>query len=460
MNRSDCSTFALKRNGKIDWFKSLAILIPIAWAVVTVSLYYPGVWTNDTLRQTSEALSGSYNNWKPTLHTWLLGVLERSITGHGIGISFVIQIIAFAVSVMAIAQYYMQRCKYYALLVLILPLFFTETCMLVTTVGNDELAASCYLLYIAGVLWATKHENKAQRYVLLCLVWGILGFGMVLRHNAIPCVALLAAWGVWKCGIRGCVRIGAFSSLYVIVALLANCFLTYVVLKAEASYPLRFPLAADYVNLSIMEGKWLPLAAHDKSKMQKAPHECVMLAADCVNRYSPIDPYIMYEDENKRVRDYTLLKEAWINAVLSHPERYCCIKLFFFHQFLLQGRCVPWLCEAIRGKYPHVQIFMEKQSRDWRAWVNRGFLVMSIIPLSCYVLLFVACIKARLWLLQSEARLDAAVFMAVALVYTSSFLLLVLSATEFRFYIIRSTLCCVGGGLILLSMLEKRHSHT
>lgn len=100
---------------------------------------------------------------------------------------------------------------------------------------------------------------------------------------------------------------------------------------------------------------------------------------------------------------------------------------------------------------------MDQESRHWRAWVNRGFVVMSLVPLLCYLFLWMGVMKCvRQWVMSDAVRIDAVVFVVVAFLYTSSFLLLVLSATEARYYIIRASLCCVGGSLLLLSLLHRR----
>ena len=65
------------------------------------------------------------------------------------------------------------------------------------------------------------------------------------------------------------------------------------------------------------------------------------------------------------------------------------------------------------------------------------------------------CECVRQWVMSDAFRIDAVVFVTVAFLYTSSFLLLVLSATESRYYIIRASLCCVNGSLLLLSLLHR-----
>ena len=413
--------------------------------------------TNDTKRQLAEALSGTYADWKPVAYTCMIDLMDILFPGDSVKALYILQIVMIAASVATIALCYMRRHVKYAALVLVLPLFFTEKCMLVTTVGNDELAAASYLFFIAGILCRDFIKRRVVRRVFVILVCGVLAYGMALRQNSVPAVMMLACWGVWKLGVTRGRKIVCTALFFVVSGLVANVLLTYCVFGAEKSYPLRFSLASDITNLSILEGEWHPIC---KMKLKECkdskPHEECLLAADCVNRGGVLSPYTMYEDVAMRERDFEEMKKAWWELVSEHPERYMMIKMFFFHSFLLEGRCIPWLCECVRDAYPHIGIFMEQESRCWRAWVNREFVVMSLIPIVCYVMLSMYCMKwFRHWVKRSEVRMDAVVFIAVAFLYTFSFVMLVQSATEQRYYIIRASLCCVGSALFFLSMLGK-----
>ena len=435
------------------------LIVAILWVLFELVSYYPGVATPDTLRQLNEGVSEVYTNWKPTLYSWQLGMLERWFPGHGPGAAYVLQIMGFAVAVGAISWFYTRYSVYYSLLVLVLPLLFTVKCMLITTVGNDEQAAVCYLLYIAGILVASSMRTGGRRILLLLVAWSILGYGMVMRHNALPAVFLLGCWGWWRTGVRSWWRIGLNSVVCVLAALAINSGVSYYVLKAEASYPLRSPLVDDIVNLSIMEGEWHPVVREFYEGELLPPYQQCVYAPESGNWNSPINPYILYSSVVDRKRDYELLKAAWWEMVQEHPARYFVTKIFFFHQYLLEGRCIPWLCEVMREAYPHMRIHMEKESGQWRAWVNREFVAMSLLPLGCYIFLFF-CVKkqVRQWVKADAVRTDALCFIGAAFIYTSTFVLLVLSATEARYYIIRATLCGVGAAMLILSCFIRKKS--
>lgn len=128
--------------------------------------------------------------------------------------------------------------------------------MLACVVGNDEMAAGCYLLYIAGMLTAvdTRQERLFLRRGIVFSSLLVLAYGLALRHNAMPAVFVLACWGMWKIGVQKKWTFVSAGVGLVLVSLALNSLLTYHVLRAEASNPLRSPLVDDIVNLSILEG--------------------------------------------------------------------------------------------------------------------------------------------------------------------------------------------------------------
>lgn len=141
--------------------------------------------------------------------------------------------------------------------------------MLACVVGNDEMAAGCYLLYIAGML----------------------AYGLALRHNALPAVFVLACWCMWKIGVQKKWTFVSAGVGLVLVSLALNSLLTYHVLRAEASYPLRSPLVDDIVNLSILEGKWHPVVKEFHEGALELPHERCVFAPESGNWNSPMNPY-------------------------------------------------------------------------------------------------------------------------------------------------------------------------
>lgn len=184
------------------------------------------------------------------------------------------------------------------------------------------------------------------------------------------------------------------------------------------------------------------------------------LSADVPNFGCPLNPYSRIDDPVEREQDYMAFRDAWLKSVAAHPNRYALLKFFFFHQFLLSGRSLPLFNDHVLAHFPHITIRGDDTSRQWYSYICREFFIMSVLPLISYatlvVLLAVPRWRHRLASWPQPSR-DALYIIAAACLYTSTFALLTLSATEVRYYIIRASLCAVGLGILLLSALLRRY---
>lgn len=435
------------------------------WLVCSLWLDWPGSCSADTAGQLIQGRTGHYNNWKPSVYSWMLGASDRFWPGCGVRTLYLAQMALIGAAVAAISHYYSRKHLRYGLLVLALPLFFTAKAMFISVIGTDAFAAACYLCFIACVLWRHGSQNKWLR-IGCCVAGGlVLAVGLAMRHNAAPAVALLLFWACGKFGMAGALKKAGLACLALALMLGANLVAVYKVLEAEASYPLRSPFANDVINISILEGKWEPICLHYAKKINRElppPHEFSKLIPEVSNGQIPIATFAAsFPNAEERDRDYIELRNGWWETIRSHPKQYVTLKLFFFQQFLLGWRCIPWAADALKEAYPHIRIAWDKESRDWRSWVNREFVAMSLIPLSCYatLLLFLAkrVFRRRSIRLPEEME-DALYFIGTAMLYTCTFALLVVSVSEMRYYAIRASLTCIAGPLLLLAWSAQRKS--
>lgn len=432
------------------------LIVFVGWTIYESWQCWPSTYTPDPdiISQMSQALSGHYNDWKPTLHSWLLGVLELIHPGNGVGMALLVHIFIIGISVTGISLYYGILDKRYTILVLALPLFFTYKGMSINTVSNDVLAAACYLLFISLILWGQLISQKMVKTSFIAIAYTILAYGMVLRHNAIPAIVVLAAWGAWRLGTRP-LRACILATCFILITLMGSHILTYQVLRAEPSYPLKSPLANDLVNLSIVQGKWSTYCIENGADKLPAPHEYSMLMPQVANGGVPINPFLIPANPTERKQVYLDMREAWLKEITTHPLDFLAFKSFFYHQHLLQGRCLPVACRYFRSIYPHVRIHMESESQHLEAWLNRQFIVLSLIPLTSFAALIILPIVCRVkhckFSSLPQPAQDAFCFIATALLYCATFMPFVVAATEFRYYIIRASLCAVALPLLILT---------
>lgn len=442
------------RNARI-----LLVAVFIAWLCWQIASAYPGVPTPDTCRQLEEGLSGKYTNWKPTLYSWFLGAADSLLPGHGIAASFLLQLAGLGWGVFTITWSLIRRHVGYSLLIFILPLFFTQKGMCIYYVGNDALAAACYLCFIGSSMMTSDTEGHRSRVIgfIFCAIFAFAGIS--LRHNALPLMFLLIFWACRR--LNRTVIISALASAVSLAVLTgASLLLTYGILRAEASYPLKSPFADDIVNLDILEGRWSEICLLNGSEHLPAPHDMCKLSADVPNFGCPLNPYGRIDDPVEREKDYRAFRHAWLTSVCSHPERYVLLKIFFFHQNLLIGRSLPIFNDMILARYPHVTIRNDGPSRQWYPYVCREFFVLSGLPLISYAtLLLLLAVPRRHHRISDypQPRRDALSIIGASLLYTSTFTLLTLSSTELRYYVIRASLCAVGIGILFLSAVLHRN---
>lgn len=438
---------------------SFILIVFLGWFVYSCYQCTPAAPNPDSTWQMKQALLGQYNNWKPAIHSWIFGRLEWLFPGDGFNATIILQLLLLGGSVSLISLYYARQNYKYATLILTLPLFFNTKCLILNSTYNDVLAAGLYLAYIAALLWSGTIKQRPVKILSVMGAFLILALGMALRHNSIPMVVLLATWGAWRLGIR-LTRAILIALCFFVIAGITNHIVTYRVLEAEPSYPLKSPLADDLVNLSILNGKWSEYCLKQGADTLPPPHECYMLCPQVANAGKPIDPFTISPDLQERKQVYDEMLAAWKKQVSEQPLSYIALKAFFYHQHLLEGRCLPIVCKAFRKTYPHVRIHMEAESLHYKAWVNRQFIVMSLIPLCCFGLVIVLPIWLRIRNISftslPQIQQDAFAMMSAALIYCSTFLPFVLAATELRYYIIRATLCALAAPMFVLPLLCKK----
>lgn len=445
----------------------LFILLTLgAWLYSSLS-HYPGVVESDTLGQYRYMLRGVYSNWKPALYEFQLFVGESLWPGHGTDLAYVAQVVVLGCSVAWIIWHYAKRHPLYALAALGLPLFLSCKVLGLNYIVNDYMAAGCYTLYIAAVLAASERERGHLRNGFIVLAAAALFYGLILRHNSVFMVILLAYWGIGKfCDIGGAKRFFSAIGLVAAFFLASHCINTYC-LKCVPSYPLRSVFASDIINISILGNKWEPYCERHCKTENHIPSQTVFRPE--AGHMNPIVCGTRQEEDlDERRTNYLNIRDGWIESVSAHPKRYVFIKLFLFHQYLLGGRSIPLGCDIMHHYYPHVEIATEAESHNTRYWISIQFLTIAAIPLLSYFIFIVFCCrtffrrKHHPIAVLPEERKDALCIIGASMLYTLSFLPFVLSVTEFRYYSIRATLTYVGLSILVISMfvdwLKKRPS--
>lgn len=248
----------------------LVVSVFIAWLCWQIASAYPGTPTPDTCRQLAEGLASHYTNWKPALYSWFLGTADTLFPDHGIAALFLLQTGGVGLGVLAITCSLIRKHICYSLLIFVLPLLFTQKGMCIHHVGNDALAAACYLCFIGAAMLTREVNGRGERTIGFAFCIGFAFVGLALRHNALPLMFLLIFWACRR--MNRSVSVSALASTGILAALaVAGALVTYGALKVEPSFPLKSPFANDIVNLDILEGRWSEICTRKHHEQLSPP---------------------------------------------------------------------------------------------------------------------------------------------------------------------------------------------
>lgn len=448
----------MTKNTKACIAIGLVWCVAVAW-MVSMLLLFPGTAAPDTQGQYNLMMEGIYRNWKPALYEFQLAVGEKLWPGQGLGLAYVAQILAVGTGFAFTFSHYAKRHVLYAAGIFFLPVFCVNVVLPFYSIINDNMAAGCYVLYIGAILTAADSKRKAVRSTLLLLSLFILFYGFVLRHNSALMMIVLTYWGISKFFPisrlkKLFISMGAIA-LFCVINTLAIDFL----FKCEKSYPLSSPMADDVINISVLRNKWDPVFTQHYDTKGIEPKE-ISLAAEAGHWNPVIKGTYQDPDFEKRTADFRTLKDVWMETVGKHPCEYVVVKAFLFHQFVLAARSLSCVGDWLLAKYPHVHIaFYDLRLRP-SFWLCRQFVALVVIPLIVYGVVAVAGVSVVLrrfkWLGSlSGIEKDALYIGFAGMMYTASFLLLVLSISEFRYYAPRMVLCGMSGCLLGVSAVLR-----
>lgn len=448
----------MTENTKVYIAVSIVWCVAVAW-MVSMLLLFPGEAAPDTQGQYNLMMEGIYWNWKPALYEFQLAAGEKLWPGQGLGLAYVAQILAIGIGCALTFSHYAKRHVLYAAGIFFLPVFCVNVVLPFYSIINDNMAVGCYILYIGTILTASDSKRKAVRNSLLLLGLFLLFYGFVLRHNSALMMIVLTYWGISKF-----FPVSRLKKLFVSLGAIAlfcviNILIIDFLFKCEKSYPLSSPMADDVINISVLCNKWDPVFTQHYDTKGIEPRQ-ISLAPEAGHWNPVISGTYQDPDFGKRTADYHTLKEVWKETVGAHPCEYAVAKAFLFHQFVLAARSLSCVGDCLLARYPHVHIaFYDLRLRP-SFWLCRQFVALVVIPLTVYGVVAIAGVSVLLrrskWLGSlAGAEKDALYIGFACMMYTASFLLLVLSVSEFRYYAPRLILCGVAGCLLGVSALLR-----
>jgi hypothetical protein len=317
------------------WVNIVVAALVAGGFALTLWVFYPGVLNYDARYVYSYIAARQYGDWQSPAMTVLWGLIDPIAPGTA-SIFLLIALtywLAFAVLAFAVARKSPLLSIILPLLALVPPAF-----AFVGMIWRDVLFAVAWLLSSALVFATT--ESTRLLAVAQAAALALLGFGVLLRPNALLAAPLLAGFILWPGGFT--LRRTALLYLPAAVALFALVQVVYYgVLEAKRQHPLQSIMVFDLGGISHFSGQ-------NQFPGQWTPQQTARIVERCYrptewNIYWTYDcTFVMQHLDGEKIFGSPRLVEAWRHAVARHPRAYARHRLAFMWNFLAAENQTIW----------------------------------------------------------------------------------------------------------------------
>ena len=295
------------------WIAAIAAIGAMSFLVA----FYPGAMSFDTATQWWQVRGGTTDNVHGVGLLWLWKLTDFLVSGPG-GI-FVLQTAMFWTGLALIAMSLRVRLVA-SVATMLIGAFSAVPFVLMTHVWSDTLLIATLTLAVGALLRTRESEGRAW----LRLVWVLLFFSLMLRHNAVAAVLPLAVYAVF---LSSKIQPHLRTHSPLVIAFWTTMLMQISVWELEHNVDERRTLAAatmewDLAAISLKTGTLLlPPASHgpdltlDDLSRAIVPYSNTPLFRD--TRAGMRQPFYKIDDPlNDDVRD------AWFRAIVEHPAAY------------------------------------------------------------------------------------------------------------------------------------------
>ncbi len=318
--------------------------------LLSAAVFYPGIFTPDSLDQFAQAQSGQFEDWHPPIMAALWFVLDRAHDGPEL--IFLTHLLLFWVGAWAVGEAIVRAgWRWGALFALIglLPFVFNYLGLL-----WKDVALAAAWLFAVGMAFRRFARGEKLRIAEQVLVWAAFIYGALARGNSIFAAAPLALYllntdvfsrRIWP-QIAACVLVPA-------LLLSGASIFNHRILNAAAQDPEDSLFLFDLVGIShhtrtnLVPGPWTQAqSVHipDCYGADKWDHDamgsCRFLTQTLCDGELWGEPAIA---------------QAWVGAIVQHPLQYAA------HRMAFTNKILRWL-----GPIPAHDSFMESEITDPR----------------------------------------------------------------------------------------------
>jgi hypothetical protein len=286
---------------------------------LTVLALYPGYLTNDATYVHSYIQDWQLGDWQSPLMTMLWWLIDPIAPGSGSMFLLIVTLywIGFGLIALTVARRSAGLACLVPLLGLTPPAF-----MLLSMIWRDILFSGVWLL-AAAIVYAVAERSGPLRRVGQLLALVLVGFGILLRPNAITAAPLLIAYAIWPTRFEW-----KRTALLFVPAVLAGYGLIHLVyydiLQVKRDNPLHSLLVFDLGGIT-------HFAKENQFPVTWSPEETALLTSRCYepthwDSYWTLDPckFVMarLERPGEVIFGTQQLVDAWMAAVAAHPLAY------------------------------------------------------------------------------------------------------------------------------------------
>src|SRR5262245_1819079 len=357
----------------------LPLILNIAGFAFTLAVFYPGVITVDALAVYRDVVSGFVGDWQSPVMGKVWGLLDpliRRFMDLPAGIAgamvsmFLLTVglfwVGFAVLSLSLARHSLMLAVLVPLLALSPPAF-----VLAGVIWRDVLLAGAWLLAIA-LTFATVNESRWLSLTARSIALLLLGFGLLLRPNALFAAPFLLAYILWPDAFR-LKRLALLYPPAILAGYLLLQLVYYGLLDAKRQHILHAVLVFDLGAITAITKENQFPATWSETEFELLKDRCYdprhwdtyWRVPPCqfviCNRLERAGQFLMGNRlEPDGVFGAPELVEAWARSVTSHPLAYAYHRLGYFWAFLTTPHSAIYLQGIGKGvpMYPLNPQFM------------------------------------------------------------------------------------------------------
>jgi hypothetical protein len=298
---------------------------------LTILLLYPGYLTNDATYVHSYIQDWQLGDWQSPLMTLVWWLIDPIAPGPGS--MFLLIVTLYWLGFGAVALTVARRSAALALAVPLLGLM-PPAFILLSMIWRDILFSGVWLL-AAALAYAVAERSGPLRASVQLLALALVGFGILLRPNAIAAAPLLIAYAIWPARFEW-----KRAAIMFVPALVAGYGLIhlvyYEILHVKRENPLHSLLVFDLGGIT-------HFAKENQFPVTWSPDETALLTSQCYepthwDSYWTLDcKFVMarLERQDDIIFGTPRLVDAWKRAVMAHPFAYLTHRLTVTWTFLV-----------------------------------------------------------------------------------------------------------------------------